>query len=88
MYKSDCYNYEWFVDWLRRSLVPNLVPQYLLSAENIAKNFTSLYFEVSIEDVVNAMEEIGYTSVIKQGEKFYSVSYTENIKKSLWKIWN
>ena len=88
MYQSDCYNYDWFVDWLRRSLVPNLIPQYLLSAENIAKNFKRLYFDVSVEDVTHAMEQIGYTCVIKHGEKFYSVSYTEEVEKALWKTWN
>ena len=88
MYKSKCYNYDWFVNWLERSLTPNLIPQNLLSAESIAKKFTRLYFEVSVEDVTHAMEQIGYTCVIIKGEKFYSVSYTEEVEKSLWKTWN
>lgn len=49
MTKSECYNYDWFLDWLKRSIIPNFIPQLTLSAEHIAKNFTRLYFTVDEE---------------------------------------
>ena len=82
---NECYNYDWFVNWLERNLVPNLIPQNLLSAKDISNHFSRLYFEVTVNDVTHAMEQIGYSCVIKQGEKYYSVSYTEEIRKKLWK---
>ena len=87
MYKSNCYNYDWFVMWLERSLVSNSNQQNLLSAKNISDNFSRLYFEVSIEDVTHAMKQIGYSCVIKQGEEYYCVSYTDEVSKKLWKTW-
>ena len=87
MYKSNCYNYDWFVDWLRQNLTHNPIPQNLLSAELISKHFTRLYFDVTVDDVIHAMEELGYSGVIKQGETFYSVSYSEKVEKALWETW-
>ncbi len=87
MYKSNCYNYNWFVFWLHENLVPNPVPQSLLSAELISKHFTRLYFHVTVDDVTHAMEELGYSGIIKQGETFYNVSYTEKVEKALCKTW-
>lgn len=87
MYHSDCYNFEWFVAWLKRSLTKNLVPQNLMSAKNISDKFSRLYFEVSIEDVINAMKIIEIPCVKKPDGKYYSVSFTEEVNKKLWKTW-
>lgn len=84
---NECYNYDWFVNWLERNLVPNLIPQNLLSAKDISTHFSRLYFEVTVNDVARAMKQIGYSCVIKQGEKYYSVSYTDEFRKKLWKTW-
>lgn len=85
MYKSECFNYDWFVEWLKRSLITNSTSQYFLSAKNISDHFSRVYYDVSIEDVVRAMEENGIPCVIEQGEQCYRVSYTKEAKAKIWK---
>lgn len=85
MYKSNCNNYEWLISWLKNNLESNLIPQNLISANSIAIKFSRLHFNVSEDDVIHAMEEIGYPFVSKQGEKYYNVSFTEKANNDIWK---
>ena len=85
MYKSDCFNYDGLVAWLRNSLENNLIPQNLISANSIAIKFSRLHFSVTETDVINAMQELGYECVIKQGERYYNVTFTEKAEKDIWR---
>lgn len=87
MTKSECYNYDWFLDWLKRSIVPTLIPQLTLSAEHIAKNFTRLYFDVDEELVALAFQELGYDCKYINGEKRYSISLTDKAKAEFETNW-
>lgn len=88
MYKSDCYNYDGLVTWLRNNLEKNLIPQNSISANSIALKFSRLYFNVTENDVMHAMEEIGFDFEIKKGERYYSVSFSEPATKAIWKTFD
>ncbi len=87
MYKSECLNYDWFVNWLRFNTVKSQNPNEFLSANYLAKNFTRSFFEVSDNDVVNAMKTIGYDSVLKDGKEYYNVTLTERGHSEFSKHW-
>lgn len=60
MYQSKCYNYEWFVEWLKRNLKAPEKTDYNTSASHIAKNFSRLHFEVTETNVVEALKSLGF----------------------------
>ena len=60
MYQSKCYNYEWFLDWLKRHLRESEQTNYNTSAAYIAKNFSRLHFEVTETDAAEALKSLGF----------------------------
>ena len=87
MTKDECYNYDWFYNWLSRSVTPNIIPQ-LLPAKHIADNFTRLYFKVDEDIVVTALQELGYECVYVNGKKSFSISLTEKAHSEFETTWN
>ncbi len=80
MDKNSCYNYDWFVMWLSRHIHPALLPQTMISAEYISRNFTRRYFDVSEELVVEALESLGYSCYIEQNKKCFNICISEDAK--------
>ena len=88
MSKTECYNFDWLVDWLKRNIEPNLIPQLMVQAKYIALNFSNCYFFVTEENVVEAMQELGYPCIIKNEQKCFNASLSEQAKSEFAKHWN
>ncbi len=85
MTNGNCYNFDWFVDWIKRNVFENKSVELETSAKYVAKNFSRCFFNVSEQDVISAFEIIGYERHHKDGESLYKLDRDSNAFKEFAK---
>ena len=67
------YNYDWFIDWLKRNLKKPTQPTFNTTAKYIAINFSRSYFNVTELDVENALKFLGFDFAIIDEKPLFSI---------------
>ena len=76
MYQSNSYNFEWFLNWLRRNLNTPKTVDYNTDAGYIAKNFSRRFYQVSEQDAIEALKCIGFDYIIVEERHIFCLDRT------------
>lgn len=85
MYQSNCYNYDWFVYWLKRNLYAPQETDYNTDASHIAKNFSRLYFNVSDRDAIEALKSLDFEFKQTETSFIFSLDRSSPAFTEFWK---
>lgn len=84
VYKSNCYNFEWFQSWLRNNYIEKQNAEYPTTPAYIADNFSRLYFPVTEQDAEEALKGAGFTPKYLDGKCVFFLDPDSPARKKFW----